>query len=379
MHTRASSSVTITPDAIAALDSALLALRPHEPTHHHISSLANKLKRHIQLPSQPNEPNTTVWLFDSTAYHAPPHASSPWRLQPWETQIKAAYFGGESNGGGIVGSGSSEVLGGASESYQEEGKETRRRRQVRKQAVKAVIEAAGVGKMEVDEELVEGRLLPWTMKMIVGKTITVKMEIRRNEDGGRTPEQTTRAQSMRLEPGNTSGTSTTILRVPEDEYHDGEVLEVDATTGNDGSIPAKTRICSGKGFGVVSTLEGTLWQLDSSDDPSILRKVFCEVPKPVDGMPELLSQITTKLDNPPIWYLTTAPYCLYPMLRQFRDELYPSGTIVVREIDWTTASGLLASFTEKPKQHKLEQLQQTYIQFPRRSMILIGSAVEVRV
>ena len=215
--------------------------------------------------------------------------------------------------------------------------------------------------------------------MIVGKTITVKMEIRRNEDGGRTPEQTTRAQSMRLEPGNTSGTSTTILRVPEDEYHDGEVLEVDATTGNDGSIPAKTRICSGKGFGVVSTLEGTLWQLDSSDDPSILRKVFCEVPKPVDGMPELLSQITTKLDNPPIWYLTTAPYCLYPMLRQFRDELYPSGTIVVREIDWTTASGLLASFTEKPKQHKLEQLQQTYIQFPRRSMILIGSAVEVRV
>ena len=320
-----------------------------------------------------------MWLFDSTAYHAPPHASSPWRLQPWETQIKAAYFGGESNGGGIVGSGSSEVLGGASESYQEEGKETRRRRQVRKQAVKAVIEAAGVGKMEVDEELVEGRLLPWTMKMIVGKTITVNMEIRRNEDDGRTPEQAIKAQSMRLEPGNTSGTSTTRLRVPEDDYHDGKVLEVHAATGTDGSISARTRICSGRGFGIVSTLEGTLWQLDSSDAPSILRKVFCEVPKPVDGMPELLSHITTKLDNPPVWYLTTAPYCLYPMLRRFRDEHYPGGTIVSRETDWTTTSGLLASFIEDAKQYKLEQLQQTYMQFPRRSMILIGSAVEVRV
>jgi len=317
-----------------------------------------------------------VWLFDSTAYHAPPHASSPWRLQPWETQIKAAYFDSEGDGSGALGGGNTEVLGRSGESCQEEREEAERMRQARKQAVKAVVDAAGIEWTKIDEGLVESRLAPWSMKIITGKTVDVKMEVRR--DDVRSSERTVRAQSMRLEPGRANGTSTTILGVPEDEYHDGEELEVYATTGTDGSIPARARICSGKGFGVISTLEGTLWQLDSSDVQSIIRKVFCEAPKPVEGMPELLAHIVAKLANPPVWYLTTAPYCLYPVLRQFRDEHYPIGTIVHRESNWRIASVLLSSFMTDAKQYKLDQLKQTYKRFPRRSMILIGSDAEVR-
>ena len=372
------SSITTALEAIAALDSALLALRPPKLAHHHISTLANKLNHHIRSPGRPEEPNpTVVWLFDSTAYHAPPSASSPWRLQPWETQIKAAYFGGEGHGGRTARGSSTEVLGRSGEDYQEEGEEALRGRKLRKLAVRAVVNAAGVEMAEIAEGLVETRLAPWCMKILSGQSMNVQLEIKR--DNGRPLEKTVKAQPMCLEPGDTTGTSTTILRVPEDEYHDGEELDVYATTRYESSISARTRICSGKGLGVISTFEGTLWQFDSSNAQSVIHKVFCEVPKPVEGMPELLVHIVAKLANPPVWYLTTAPYCLYPMLRQFRGEHFPSGTIVHRESDWRTASGLLWSIMEDTKQYKLDQLQQTCKRFPRRSMILIGSDAEVRV
>jgi len=269
------------------------------------------------------------------------------------------------------------VLGRSGEDYQEEGEEALRGRKLRKLAVRAVVNAAGVEMAEIAEGLVETRLAPWCMKILSGQSMNVQLEIKR--DNGRPLEKTVKAQPMCLEPGDTTGTSTTILRVPEDEYHDGEELDVYATTRYESSISARTRICSGKGLGVISTFEGTLWQFDSSNAQSVIHKVFCEVPKPVEGMPELLVHIVAKLANPPVWYLTTAPYCLYPMLRQFRGEHFPSGTIVHRESDWRTASGLLWSIMEDTKQYKLDQLQQTCKRFPRRSMILIGSDAEVRV
>lgn len=139
---------------------------------------------------------------------------------------------------------------------------------------------------------------------------------------------------LELVPEDETGMSMTVVRLPEDEYTDGEELVTCPTVKMRMELTARTRVCSGGGFGVVSTLEGTLWEVDSSDPASVLRAVFTNRqkwdPTSKNEMAKLLEFMRTTLGNPPFWYISLAPYCLYSLLRDLRDQRYPFGVLLMR-------------------------------------------------
>lgn len=246
------------------------------------------------------------------------------------------------------------------------------RRMAVRRAVRCIAEVAEVKGTKEVASMIEERLMPWTMRRVVGRTAQVVFEERLRR-GQRAEHAILQADAMTLVPTEANGVSKTVLRLPEDEYRDGEALEVFATSGAEGSLAATTHTCSGKGFAVVSTVEVTLWEMEGMSPKTIFRKAFVDKPTTIDYMPELLEHMRVEFKTSHFWYLANAPVSLYPIVRELREMSYPPGTILLRDGSWTTASGLLSSFLHGVKEHKLEQLEKLHETFPRRSFILLGS------
>jgi len=180
-------------------------------------------------------------------------------------------------------------------------------------------------------------------------------------------------------PGDAAGVSMTVVRLLEDEYCDSEEVLTSPTIDMRMGLTARTRVCSGGGFGVISTLEGTLWDIDPSDPVSVLRAVFSVRNNwysntRTETVTKLLRYMVRKLDNPPFWYISLAPYCLYPLLQGLRDRRYPFGVLLMRNVWWGLASNLLMSFMVDAKGYKLEYLRKIHETWPKRKMVLVGSA-----
>lgn len=356
---------------LRALETAFHKLPANRPSSHTVHR--NPLTRIIKFYHHQHSKNTataTIHLFDSFAYHVANYADQPWRVQPWETQVVAAYYedftGFRCRGGGAC---HAEGTGLRSQecpmdAHKKEGE------QARNEAIE-VIYALTTPVRRVQWKIHE-RLHPWMMRKLVGRIGAVRIQPRPT-DGSEQQNVVVQAKFMELAPGDHNGLSMTVLRLPEGEYRDGQELNVCATAGTSACIPARIRVCSGTGFGIISTLEETLWQVDPWDAVSVLRNVFDD-PKCTKGMSKILQRLKEKLENPPFWYITTAPRYLYPLVRGFRDKHLPFGVIACREGIGMTAADLLESFRDSTKQYKLEQLHKIYEFWPKRRMILIGYA-----
>jgi hypothetical protein len=374
------------------------------------SSLTSHLGHRNPFVRPIDPTTTTIWLFDNFAYRISASEKRPWRMQPWETQIVAAYF--TEDGLDLDGDGNAER---AVNGYPGDGKDAEEgTQQAMKRAVAAIAMAAGVPRTKAVEDAVVKSLGPWLFRRVVARTADVTfltlstpasaspantpMSVggwfshavsapcgrpdERDRDyfpssRGPRPKSCTKHPTESLDASCARGLSTTTVRLPDNEYVDGEELVVSPMT--DHSLAATTRLCSGTGFGIISTVENTLWQVDTSDAKSLIRKIFIDPPTPFEGLSGLFCRLNTKLKFPAFWYLAAAPLSLYPKLRAFRDEHdLPNGTILLHDTPWTTVSGLLASFMQDTEDYKLEQLSRVYEQWPRRSMILLGCTSEVR-
>lgn len=345
---------SLSPTTLTTLDHAFanlpIASRPDSLAT--LTTLTAHLGGHSLFARPIDAAETVVWLLDNTAYRVEGCAEQPWRVQPWETVVTAACFLRESGRSGV-------------------GEEEARRSAVRR-VVRLIAEVAEMPRTQEVERMIEKRLGPWLMRRVVGRTLDVRFaeHVRR---GHHPSHAILQGEAMMLVPTEADGVSRAVLRLPEDEYKDGEALEVFAAASAEGSLSATTQTCSGRGWAVVSTVEVTLWQMESIEPKTIFRKAFVDQPTTIDYMPELLEHMRVELETSHFWYLANAPVSLYPILRELREQSYPPGTILLRDGSWTTASGLLASFLRGVKEHKLEQLQKLYSTFPRRSVILLGS------
>lgn len=237
------------------------------------------------------------------------------------------------------------------------------------------VEVARVMKARIRE-----RLRPWMMQELAGQARSMEIQRRVVDNKIPTGRAWKQPKLIQLEPGNEAGLSMTVLRLPEDDYRDGQELDLTVKGGSQACITAQTRVCSGKGYAVISTLEGTLWHIGLMDNPfSILRHVFSEPAKPVQGMLKLFQYLQKQLHNPPFWYISTAPYCLYPFLRDFRDQHLPFGVMLMRNAQWRTTSELVAGFMQNTEEYKVEQLERIYQIWPKRSVVLVGSASQASI
>lgn len=92
-------------------------------------------------------------------------------------------------------------------------------------------------------------------------------------------------------------------------------------------------------------------------------------------MPQFYSHLLSFL-NPTWFYLSASPYNLYPFLRSFIRENYPSGTILLREASWMDLGGFLASLTQGTEAYKRERMEMLHRMLPRRKVICIGDSTQ---
>lgn len=127
----------------------------------------------------------------------------------------------------------------------------------------------------------------------------------------------------------------------------------------------------------VADIDDTIKLTQTSDPIGILRETFVNEPTPIEGMPELYKNIQAMLPQGSPWfYLSASPYNLYPFLREFRDQYYPPGTIILRDSSWKTVAGLLSALTLATEQYKVERIKKVHEWLPKRKMILIGDSTQ---
>lgn len=115
----------------------------------------------------------------------------------------------------------------------------------------------------------------------------------------------------------------------------------------------------------------------TSDPLGILRSTFVDPPTPVEGMPELYLEVQKMLpEDTPWFYLSASPYNLYPLLRRFRDQYFPPGTMILRDSSWKTIAGLLSALTMGTEEYKTDRMKKVHSWFPKRKMILIGDSTQ---
>jgi phosphatidate phosphatase APP1 len=115
----------------------------------------------------------------------------------------------------------------------------------------------------------------------------------------------------------------------------------------------------------------------TSDPTGIVETTFADEPTPVSGMPELYAQIKSHLpEDTPWFYLSASPYNLYPFLRQFREQYFPHGTLILRDFSWKTISGLLSALTVGTEEYKTDRMKKINSWLPQRKMVAIGDSTQ---
>ncbi|KAF2271861.1 actin filament organization protein-like protein App1-like protein [Westerdykella ornata] len=263
-----------------------------------------------------------VWLFDNTAYQD--------RSGRWKAEFVAAYFVKDS------GEDLSDV-------------------------VAWVADKVGLAQDDEAKRTIENRIQPMLDTIVPARACTVDIE----------------GSQSRLGPSGRSGISSDIVALPTKDHADGQVIKtrVKESVAKQ-PLNANLRFATPTGWAVISDIDDTIKKTLTPDPIGILRTTFAEDPEPIRGMPELYKHISQKLDNPPFWYLSASPYNLYPFLREFRDQYYPPGTMILRDASWMNLAGFFADLTQGTQAYKVDRMVKIHGWFPKRKFICIGDSTQ---
>lgn len=267
----------------------------------------------------------TVWLLDNTAYRNE-------QTGKWEAEFVSAVFSQHSSCAVI-------------------------------DAVSAV-----AGKIDLDEKdpnypTIEERIRPFLQDIKPGA------QVKARHQGG---------PSLKLGPGGRNGISSDVKGLP--KSGDDALLVptfAEVPKGANGLLEMKTFYAKPEGWGVISDIDDTIKITQTSDPIGILRTTFLDKPEPCPGMPELYRFIQSLIQETSPWfYLSASPYNLYPFLRDFRQQHYPHGTIILRDESWMSLSGLLTTLTLGTEDYKVDRMKKIYSWLPKRKMICIGDSTQ---
>lgn len=86
--------------------------------------------------------------------------------------------------------------------------------------------------------------------------------------------------------------------------------------------------------------------------------------------------MATVLQHPPFFYLSASPYNLYPFLKRFRDQHFPTGTMILRNASWQNLGGLITSLQQNTQEYKVSRIEKIHSWFPRRQFVCIGDSTQ---
>ncbi|KAI1750402.1 hypothetical protein F4782DRAFT_541607 [Xylaria castorea] len=274
--------------------------------------------------SRPLTADDTVWLLDNTAYRNE-------KTGLWEAEYVAAMFSQHS---------SSPVI----------------------DAVSAIADKIKLEERDPAYQTIEKRLGPFVQDIKPGTHVKTLYR-------GKSP--------MKLGPSGHNGISSEIKRLPSGD--DGNLVPTFAHVpkGANGLLEMRTFFADAEGWGVISDIDDTIKVTQTSDPIGILRTTFIDTPEPTPGMPELYKHIHSLITPNSAWfYLSASPYNLYPFLRDFRQNHYPHGTIILRDSSWMSVRGLLTTLTLGTEDYKVDRMEKVYAWLPRRKMICIGDSTQ---
>ncbi|KAF2219209.1 hypothetical protein BDZ85DRAFT_305161 [Elsinoe ampelina] len=177
-------------------------------------------------------------------------------------------------------------------------------------------------------------------------------------------------------PSSSSGLSLTFSTLPT-TGRDPQHVVVNSFPGAKSArcfLAGTTTFAEPTGWGVISDIDDTIKVTLTASSLGVLTTTFLEEARPVAGMPQLYSSLQTLLCSPTFFYVSASPYNLYPFLRNFREEYFPMGPIMLRESTWQSFGGLISSLMEDVQTYKLDRITKIHSWFPHRRFILIGDS-----
>ncbi|KAF1835829.1 hypothetical protein BDW02DRAFT_266396 [Decorospora gaudefroyi] len=260
-----------------------------------------------------------VWILDTTAYRN--------RIGRWHAEFVAAYF------------------------VKNSGKDL-------SQIVAWVSEKIGLADDEQARATVAKRLQPFADQILPAHAVDIDLL----------------GLNARLGPSGRDGISSDVLAIPGNDYKDGQVMSFKAVNAE--ATPFNITFAKSKGYAILSDVDDTIKKTLTSSPVGILKTTFAEEPEPIKGMPELYKHVNQKLNEPVFFYLSASPYNLYPFLRNFRQQYYPNGSMILRDASWMNLAGLLANLTQGTEHYKVDRIEKIHDWFPKRKFIFIGDSTQ---
>jgi len=284
-----------------------------------VDNLTSYLGKRNPFAHPVNSKDHTVWLLDNTAYLN--------EGGQWKVEATAAYF--------VRGTGKDES-----------------------KAVAKLADVMGLAEDSEERKTVKERMIPILRTVLPSHTVEINF-------GG--------FENFKLGPSDRDGISNDVLTI-NGTFKDGQTVTTEAVDAD--GTPMTTTFATAKGWAVISDIDDTIKKTMTASPTGILKTTFVDEPTPITGMPELYKNITTSLHNPPFWYLSASPYNLYPFLRQFREDYYPAGTMVLREASWMNLAGFLTSLTQGTQAYKVDRMDNIHTSFPNRKFLCIGDSTQ---
>jgi phosphatidate phosphatase APP1 len=264
-----------------------------------------------------------VWILDNTAYHP-----SDGDKDKWAAEFVVAYF--IKNSGKDVSTVAADLA-----------------------------EKLGIGRGDAQEKTIAERLQPLLDSILPAHTVQV---------------QISSDSASRLGPSDKDGISSQIVNFT-GTHADGDTAVFNAV-GIQSATPCRTTFAEAEGWAVISDIDDTIKLTMTASPTGILKTTFAQPFTPITGMPELYKHLKQKLSNPPFWYLSASPYNLYPFLRDFREQYYPPGTLILRDASWMNLGGFLASLTQGTQAYKVDRMEKVHRWFPRRKFVCLGDSTQ---
>ncbi|KAI0145260.1 hypothetical protein GGR57DRAFT_494603 [Xylariaceae sp. FL1272] len=230
-------------------------------------------------------------------------------------------------------------------------------------AVSAVANQIGLGEQDDEFNTIEARLLPFIQDIRPGTQVKAL-------HNGNLP--------LSFAPTGNNGVGTETKQLPAPPA--GKLVAptfARVPDGANGLLEMRTFYAEPEGWAVISDIDDTIKITQTSDPIGILRSTFTDHPEPCPGMPELYKHIHSLIDKTSSWfYLSASPYNLYPFLRDFRQDHYPHGTIMLRDSSWMSVQGLLTTLTVHTEDYKVGRMDDIHSWLPKRKMICVGDSTQ---
>lgn len=336
--------------AIRRVDEEIAALN----WHYRRDFVTSLVGHHNPFTAAVNPINDKILIFDGIAYRT--NSEQTWRGQLWETNLFALY---------CIADESADLT----------------------RVCVAICQAAGINSDVAMEERIAKRLRQCFSTSLPARTALIQLHCDVNSQHssliaplvGVERDGNPRNDALgyfAIGPSNRHGFSNNIVSMAPTASFDGQVVNV-CLSHNFPTISASIRLCAGAGWAICSSINDTLKHTNIRNDLGCLRSMFVDAPDAIEGMAELFSMLSIRLQNPPFWYLSASPFSLYPFIREFLDGLYPHGEVSLRQRQCKDFTSLLDCLTEGVRDFKVKELQRLHEFFPKRRFILIGNSNQV--